>query len=79
MLKIKYYESESKKRDGYHSCYAYIDTEDFDGYTMLDQMEPRCATYELAKEELLNHVKKLRDELNNLIERETLKAKCPKI
>ena len=70
MLKIKYYENESKKRNGYNSCCAYIDTEDYDGYTMLDQIEPRCTTHELAKKELLNHVKVLRDALNDLIERE---------
>ena len=70
MLKIKYYENESKKRDGYNSCCAYIDTEDYHRYITLDSIEPRCATYEQAKEELLNYVKELRDALNDLIERE---------
>lgn len=71
MLKISYYENESKKLNGYYYCCACIDTEDFDGYTTLDFIEPRCKTYEDAKEELLMHVKKLRDELNDFIERET--------
>lgn len=79
MLKIEYYENESKKRDGYHACCASINTEDFDGYTMLEQINPRCRTYEDAKKELLEHVRKLRDELNDLIERESdfKEMKCP--
>lgn len=71
MLKIKYYENEIKKRGGYHACCASIDADDFDGYTMLENIEPRCATYEDAKKELLEHVIKLRDALNDLIERES--------
>lgn len=71
MLKIKYYEDENKKRSGYHSCCAYVETTGFYGYANLDQLVTRCATYEDAKEELLKHVIELRDELNNFIERET--------
>lgn len=71
MLKIEYYENEIKKLDGYYYCCASINTEDYDGYTMLEGIEPRCKTHEDAKKELLEHVKKLRDELNDLIERES--------
>lgn len=71
MLKIDYYENENKKLDGCHYCCVSINTENFDGYTMLESIEPRCVTYEDAKKELLEHVKKLRDELNDLIERES--------
>lgn len=71
MLKIEYYENESKKLDGCYYCCASINTDDYDGYATLEQIEPRCGTYEDAKKELLEHVKKLRDELNDLIERET--------
>ena len=71
MLKIEYYENESKKLSGYNYCCASINTEDFDGYTMLESIEPRCATYEDAKKELLEHVIKLRDVLSDLIERES--------
>lgn len=68
MFKIKYYYDEDKALSGYYSCCAYIDTDDFNGYTSLELIEPRCNTYEDAKEEVLKHVKKLRDELNNFIE-----------
>lgn len=44
MLKIVYYDNESKMSSGYDSCCAYIDTDDFDGYTSLDSIEPRCST-----------------------------------
>lgn len=71
MLKIKYYENEIKKQEGYYSCSAYIDMTDFYGYTSLESIETRCATYEDAKEKLLKYVIELRDELNDLIERET--------
>lgn len=71
MLKIDCYENKSKKLDGCYHCCASINTEDFDGYTMLEQINTRCKTYEDAKKELLKHVKKLRDELNDLIERES--------
>lgn len=70
MLKINYYENEAKKQDGYYACCASINTEDFDGYTMLESIEPRCKTYEDAKKELLKHAIKLRDALTDLIERE---------
>lgn len=71
MLKIEYYENEDKKWDGClnYSC-ACINTDEYDGYTMLEQIDPRCRTYEDAKKELLWHVKKLRDELSDLLERE---------
>lgn len=69
MLKIEYYENESKKLSGYHSCCAYINTDDCNAYTTLESIESRCATYENAKEELIKHIIKLRDELNDLIER----------
>ena len=46
-----------------------IETIDFYGYTNLDQLETRCATYEDAKEQLLEYVIELRDELNRFIER----------
>ena len=68
MLEIEYYENESKKQDGYHYHCAYINTENFNGYDNIAQIETRCETYEEAKNELLNHVVKLRDELNELIE-----------
>ena len=68
MMKIEYYYDEYKALAGYCSCCAYINTDDFDGYTSLELIESRCNTYEDAKEELLKHVKKLRDELNNFIE-----------
>ena len=71
MLKIEYYEDECRKLDGRYSCCAYINTDDFDGYTTLDTIESRCKTYEDAKNELLNHIVKLRDALNYLIEKET--------
>lgn len=72
MLKIEYYENEIKKRDGCTNyCCASINEDDFDGYTILDSIEPRCRTYEDAKKELLEHVIKLRDALNDLIERES--------
>lgn len=70
MFEIDYYENECKKADGYHYCCASINTDNFDGYTSLEQIEPRCETYEDAKKELLEHVTKLRDELSNFIERE---------
>lgn len=70
MLKIDYYENESKKLDSCNYHCASINTDNFDGYTMLEQIEPRCKTYEDAKNELLKHVIKLRDALNDLIERE---------
>ena len=71
MLKIDYYENEEKKSDGcINYCCASLNTDDYDGYTMLDQIEPRCITFEDAKKELLEHVTKLRDELSELIERE---------
>lgn len=70
MLKIKYYENEIKKEDGkYYHC-AAIDTDEFNGYTMLEQIEPRCKTYDDAKKELLKYVIELRDALNDLIRRE---------
>ena len=71
MLKIEYYENESKKLSGYHYCCAYLETTEFYGCTNLDQLETRCATYKDAKEELLKHVIELRDELNDFIKRET--------
>ena len=71
MLKIEYYEDENKKLSGYHSCCAYIETSEFYGYTNLDQLETRCATYEDAKEKLLKYVIELRDELSDFIERES--------
>lgn len=70
MLKIDFYENESKKLDGCNHCCASINTDDFDGYTSLEQISPRCENYDDAKEELLKHVIKLRDELNDFIERE---------
>lgn len=63
MLKINYFENESKKSNGSYYCCASINTDDFDGYTMLEQIEPRCRTYENAKKELLEHIIKLRDAL----------------
>ena len=71
MLKIEYYEDEYKKSGGYYHCCATINTENFDGYTMLEQIDVRCRTYEDAKKEVLNDVIKLRDALNDLIERES--------
>ena len=71
MLKIDYYENESKKLAGSNYCCASINTDDYRGYTMLEQIEPRCETYEEAKKELLEYVTKLRDELSAFIERET--------
>lgn len=71
MLKIDYYENETKKQGEYYSCCASINTENYDGYTMLESIEPRCATYEDAKKELLEHIVKLRDALSDLIERES--------
>lgn len=71
MLKIDYHENESKKLDGCDYCCASINTDDFDGYTTLDNIEPRCRTYEDAKKELLEHVMNLRDALNDLIKRES--------
>ena len=71
MLKIDLYEDEIRKHDGcYYHC-ASIDTSYFHGYTMLDAIETREASYEDAKEKLLKYVIELRDELNNFIERET--------
>ena len=72
MLKIEYYNDENKALSGYYSCCAYVDTEDFDGYTSLESIETRCGTYEEAKKELLKHIIKLRDELNNFIKREMM-------
>lgn len=70
MLEIKYYENENKKISGYPYCCAYLETTEFYGYTNLDQLETRCATYEDAKKQLLEYVIELRDELNKFIERE---------
>ena len=76
MLKIVYYSNENKMLSGYDSCCAYIDTDNFNGYTSLESIEPRCSTYKEAKEELLRNVIKLRDELNDLIKRETVENDC---
>lgn len=70
MLKIDYYEDKGKKLDGRHYCCAYVNTEDINGYSSVDQIETRCATYEDAKKELLEHVRKLRDELSDLLKKE---------
>ena len=70
MIKIGYYNDEDRELSGHYSCCAYIDADEFDGYTILESIETRCRTYEEAKEELLKHVTKLRDELNDLIKRE---------
>ena len=70
MLNIKTYEDENKKLSGYNSCCAYVDTDDCDGYTNLDQIETRCATYKEARNELINHLKVLRDEIDDLLQKE---------
>ena len=69
MLKIDYYENEDKKLDGCNYCCATINTEDYNGYTMLEQIEVRCSDYNKAKKELLDEMIFLRDEVIDLIER----------
>ena len=71
MLKIKLYENEIKKCDGYYYHCATIDTDDINGYTSIDAIDTRCATYEDAKKELLEYVKQMRDELDDLLKRES--------
>ena len=70
MLKIEYYIDESKRVSGYQHHCTSIDTTDYDGYTSLDAIETRKNTFKEAKDELLTHVRKLRDELTEFLEKE---------
>ena len=64
MLKLEFWEDEDKKEDGcqYHCC--GVDDSEVAGYLNTWYRE---ANYEIAKEKMLENLKRLRDDIDNLI------------
>ena len=69
MINLKFYEDKDKKISGFQYYTCEIDSSDSDSAFMLDRWY-RGKDYEEAKAKALENLKVLRDELNELIERE---------
>lgn len=67
MLKLIFWEDTDKKEDGYYYHYCGVDDSDVEGTLSIWYREKNYTT---AKKNMLENLKKLRDDLNNLIERE---------
>lgn len=67
MLKLIFWEDEDKKEDGYQYHCCGVDDSEVDGF--LDTWY-REENYEIAKEKMLENLKRLRDDIDNLIRRE---------
>ena len=67
MLKLKFWEDKYKKEDGfqYHCC--GVDDSEVEGTLRTWYRE---ANYEIAKEKMLENLKRLRDDIDNLIKEE---------
>lgn len=69
MLKLEFWEDEDKKEDGYYYHCCGVDYSESEG--ILDTWY-REKNYEIAKEKMLENLKKLRDDIDDLIKREEI-------
>ena len=67
MLKLEFWEDEDKKEDVYQYYCCGVDDSEVDGF--LDTWY-REANYEIAKEKMLENLKRLRDDIDSLIKEE---------
>ena len=67
MINLIFWEDEDRKRSGRNSCCCAIDDTDASGFFDTFYRE---ATFEIAKGKTLDNLKKLRDDIDELIKRE---------
>ena len=67
MLKLIFWEDEDKKEDGYQYHCCGVDESEVDGILNTWYRE---ANYEIAKEKMLENLKRLRDDIDDLIKEE---------